>query len=294
MEPLRVVVLVSEDVSDVYFANQLLKELNVVGVLIEQQYEKVRQGLLRRIFKGMKYLYAPWTVVKRMTDARMASAYYRMAGSVGREYFGEEGQDLKQVPQHCKVLRTQGKKAINQPEYVAWIRSLRPDVIAVCGTSILKEEILGIPAQGVLNLHGGLSQKYRGIWTTMWAVFNGEPEYVGATVHYVTPGIDDGDIVYQGRPVISLTDNPESLYAKVVRLGAEMMIQAIKNIHAGTVARYPLEEKGRLYLSRMVTPEVLNGSIHKVHSGVLQHYLQDKAVRDEKVIHVMRGIYPAS
>ena len=293
MDPIRVAVLVSQDVSDVYFANQMLKELNVVGVLIEQQYEKVDQGIMTRAGKAMKYLFTPWRLVKRLSDSRMAGEYYRLANSVGREFFGDEGRELKGVPPHCRVLRTQGKNAINQPTYVEWIRSLRPDVIAVCGTSILKGDILAIPPQGVLNLHGGLSQKYRGIWTTMWAVFNGEPEYVGATVHYVSAGIDDGDIVFQGRPPVAPEDNPESLYAKVVRLGAEMMIVAIKNIQAGTVTRYPLEEKGRLYLSKMVTPDVLNGSIERIHSGVLQRYLQEKSGRDEKVIPLMRGIYPS-
>jgi len=35
----------------------------------------------------------------------------------------------------------------------------------------------------------------------------------------VAPGIDDGDIVYQGRPQIAAGDTPNMLYVKVVKLG---------------------------------------------------------------------------
>ncbi|MCZ6593928.1 MAG: formyl transferase [Bacteroidetes bacterium] len=112
------------------------------------------------------------------------------------------------------MVYTEGKNAINNIEYVKEIRNLKPDLITVCGCSILRDGILSIPPQGVINLHSGLSQVYRGTWTTLWAIYNKEPEYVGATVHYVSAGIDDGDIFYQGRPEIQEGDNPETLYTK--------------------------------------------------------------------------------
>ena len=40
MSEFRVVVIVSADRSDLYFANQLLKRVNVVGVIVENQRHK--------------------------------------------------------------------------------------------------------------------------------------------------------------------------------------------------------------------------------------------------------------
>ena len=51
MSVLRVVVLVSPDTSDIYFANQLLKKLNVVGAFVEQQYQKRDLSVQERFYK---------------------------------------------------------------------------------------------------------------------------------------------------------------------------------------------------------------------------------------------------
>ncbi len=293
MDAMRVVVLVGPDLSDIYFANQLIKRLNVVGIVVEQQHEKGKAAVLKRCLKVFKYTLKPWKLFKRYTESKIRNNYYSMARKVGTEYFGDEGERLKKITPGCRVVYTKGKNAINEPVSLEEIRKIRPDIMAVCGSSILRNGILAIPERGVLNLHGGLSQRYRGLWPTLWAVVNGEPEYIGATVHYVTPGIDDGDIVYQGRPMISPDDNPETLYAKVVQLGVEMMVKAIQDIQSGEVVRCPLEEKGRLYLGTMVTSEVLITAMERVGSGVIPEYLAEKASRDAKVTALMRCIFPS-
>ena len=266
MNPLRVVVLVSSDTSDIFFANQLAERLNVVGIVVEQQYDKV--NVRARIGKVLQMVASPGKLLKKMTDVVTMRYHGRKAREVDEQQFGENGKRLS-VPNSCKVIYTEGAKAINNQLYVEEIKKLSPEVIAVCGTSILKEGIISIPPKGTLNLHGGLAQKYRGVWTTYWAILNEEPEYIGATVHYVSKGIDDGAIIFQGRPDIGPDDNPEELYAKVVKLGTRMMVAAIKNIESGTVRNYPLQELGNLYLDRMMTPEILKKVWIKSKQGVI-------------------------
>ena len=150
---------------------------------------------------------------------------------------------------------------------------------------------MAVPSKGVLNLHGGLSQKYRGTYTTFWAVYNCEPEYIGATVHYVSEGIDDGNIIYQGRPKITAGDDPETLYVKVVKLGIEMMIKAIEDIQHDKIKGYEPERLGALYLDKMVTPAVYRKMWDNIHIGVIKEYLENKSERDEKVMAMMQGTY---
>jgi methionyl-tRNA formyltransferase len=204
--------------------------------------------------------------------------------------FGEEGRRLF-CDNHCATLYTSGINDINAPENVAWLRKMKPDVVAVCGASIFRDEILSVPSKGVLNLHGGLSQQYRGLFTTDWAIYNEEPEYVGATVHYVSHGIDDGNIVYQGRPEIDLIDNPHSLYVKVVKLGINMMEKAIMDIADGTIKSTVLSEKGDLYLASMFTSRKRDATWGKLRKGVIRDYLSDKESRDKKVLGRMINNY---
>jgi len=84
---------------------------------------------------------------------------------------------------------------INHPLWVEKIREVKPDVIfSFYYRDILSAAILDIPASGCFNLHGSLLPKYRGRVPTNWAIINGETE-TGVTLHVMTPGIDDGDIV---------------------------------------------------------------------------------------------------
>lgn len=284
---MRVVVVVSADKSDIFFANQLMKALPVVGVVVENQVPHRECSPL--IVKAVKYLTQPQVFVQKfleVIDRKLVEpkqAYYSPENLLD---FGEEGRTLK--PQaDVAVWYTQGVNDINAPENCAWIRERRPDVIAVCGASIMKKELLGVPTQGVLNLHGGLSQFYRGLFTTDWAIHNREPECVGATVHFVSEGVDDGDVVYQGRPQIVAGDNPNSLYAKVVRLGVKMMVQAIRDIEADRCQARQLKTRGSLYLHSQFDRHAKRATWHQLNKGVIEDYLAQKAKRDGPVTQAM-------
>lgn len=277
---LRVVVLVSSDISDIYFANQLIKRLHVVGVFIENQFIK-DVTLSGRLVKVFKYFTRPETFIKKIKDEIYGRYYGKKARRIALEGFGADGIKIENNKGY-ELIYTNGEN-LNEVYYADRIRELNPDVIAVCGTSVLKKPVLSIPVKGVLNLHGGLSQRYRGVWTTLWAIYNEEPEYVGATVHYVNEGVDTGDIIYQGRPEISEDDNHETLYVKVVELGTSLMIKAVNDIERNNIKSHRLKEKGELYLNKMVTPEIIRETWGKVNSGVIRDYLKRKLSNGDNV-----------
>ena len=207
--------------------------------------------------------------------------YAKKARNIAQKGFGLECRRLFPLKKN-QIIYTDGVRTINSSKYVNAIEELKPDIIALCGASIVKGPIIRIPPKGVLNLHGGLAQRYRGLWTTLWAIYNEEPEYVGYTVHYVAPGIDDGNVICQGRPDIHLDDNHESLYVKVVKSGTGDVIKTIHKIQHGGVNSYPLEQRGKLYLSSMVTPDVIKMTWQKVKAGVVREYAQNP--REVKLI----------
>lgn len=281
---MRTVIIVSRDKSDLYFANQLARSLNVVGVVVENQTPERDRSTLAR--KSLKYLSRPGVFLRKVVEVldrlllEPRQDYNRPENSLD---FGEEGRSLN-VGEDVPVLYTQGVNAINEPEYRDWIKDQRPEVIAVCGASILRSELVAIPEYGVLNLHGGLSQFYRGLFTTDWAIHNAEPECVGATVHFVSAGVDDGDVVYQGRPLIEESDQPNSLYEKVVRLGARMMARAISDLEQGRCHPVKLTTRGQLYLNDMFDVRAKRRTWRQVRRGVIPAYLANKAERDRRIL----------
>ena len=52
----------------------------------------------------------------------------------------------------------------------------------------------------------------------------------GATVHFVTAGIDEGEIILQGKVAVSEGDTPEKLAEKVHKVEYEIFPKAIKKV----------------------------------------------------------------
>lgn len=266
---LRVVVIVSSDPSDIYFANQLISNVNVVGVVIACN---TVQKLKDSPFLG--YLIRPLSLVKKIFVICMQRFYAFKAKKIAITGFGKES--LKVISNnYLQIINVANGDSVNNGRYINKIKELKPDIIAVCGGPMLSDAVLSIPYKGLINLHGGLSQRYRGVWTTMWAIYNEEPEWVGYTVHYISKGVDTGDVIAQGRPIIEEADNHETLYVKVVILGASEVIKAIKNIEAGTSSAVSLLEKGKLYKSAEATPTVIRNAWNKIHSGLIKDYVNN-------------------
>jgi methionyl-tRNA formyltransferase len=63
------------------------------------------------------------------------------------------------------------------------------------GTSIVSASTLARAPHGILNLHTGWLPDYRGVKSEFWALARGDREKIGWTLHYMTPRLDDGDVV---------------------------------------------------------------------------------------------------
>ncbi len=123
----------------------------------------------------------------------------------------------------------------NSEEFVEHIKNLKPDlIVSYSAPQIIKEELLNIPKHGVINVHGSLLPDYRGCLPSFWYLYN-EEKQGGATVHYMSSKIDDGDIIVQGTVDISDCKTMFNLMKKTKFLGGELMLEAIKNITNNTV-----------------------------------------------------------
>src|SRR3546814_7243079 len=67
-----------------------------------------------------------------------------------------------------------------------------------------------------LNIHAGLSPRYRGSRCTEWAVACGDVLNIGVTVHRLTKDIDGGAILGQARVQVRPEDTIEDVNARNV------------------------------------------------------------------------------
>lgn len=98
----------------------------------------------------------------------------------------------------------------------AQLRALQPDVVALAGfMRILGEPFVREFEGRMLNIHPSLLPRHKGINTHAGALAAGDAEH-GATVHYVTPELDGGPLVIQGRFTVNPEDGVESLADRVL------------------------------------------------------------------------------
>jgi methionyl-tRNA formyltransferase len=92
---------------------------------------------------------------------------------------------------------------------------------------ILTANVINLPALGVVNFHPSLLPKYRGACPSNAALLNDETTS-GLTAHYVTEGLDDGDILLQRGFGIQEVENDGQLRYKLARLAGEITPEVIQ------------------------------------------------------------------
>jgi folate-dependent phosphoribosylglycinamide formyltransferase PurN len=96
--------------------------------------------------------------------------------------------------------------SVNDDETVALLASLQPDLVVVHGTRIIAARVLKSASCPVVNMHAGITLRYRGVHGGYWALAERHPDWVGTTIHMVDPGIDTGGILAQSTFEISSED----------------------------------------------------------------------------------------
>jgi folate-dependent phosphoribosylglycinamide formyltransferase PurN len=97
--------------------------------------------------------------------------------------------------------------SVNDEQTVSLLRELRPSVVVVHGTRLIAPPLLRSLDCPILNVHAGLTPRFRGVHGGYWALAEGHPEWVGTTVHLVDPGIDTGGILAQATFEVSDEDS---------------------------------------------------------------------------------------
>lgn len=109
--------------------------------------------------------------------------------------------------------------------------AMSSDAYVVFGASYIKGPLIdALVARRCVNLHMGVAPYYRGNSTNFWPLWERKPEFVGATIHLLTRGLDSGPILFHALPAAAPTDP--------FRLGMEAVRAAID----GFVARLVSEE----------------------------------------------------
>lgn len=264
---MNVGILTSTDIRHRYFVNAIADAFNVTAVVHQDTG------------------YVPADTDKGNLDIRTAKTLRMHFDERTRQeqiFFGNDA-DTRTGDSDCQV-RFVDIKTLNSHDTANFLINTGVDVVLVYGTCLIKPPLLDTFAGRMINMHLGLSPYYRGTATNFYPLLNGEPEYVGVTIHMIDAGIDTGPIIRHARADITPDDMPHTLGCKTINAGIEAMIMSLHEYESGRlnpVLQWQ-EPQGRLYMRRDYHPTQVVNLYDLIDEGLFTDYATRKTdVQDD-------------
>ena len=131
--------------------------------------------------------------------------------------------------------------SLKDEAFIGDLRSFNAQLFIVIAFRMLPEAVWQMPPLGTFNLHASLLPRYRGAAPINWAVMNGDTE-TGVTTFFLKHEIDTGDVIQQRSCPIGRNENVEDIHDRLMVMGADMVLETVDAIIAGTVKPIPQDQ----------------------------------------------------
>lgn len=147
------------------------------------------------------------------------------------------GQKVSQSPVKeyavTKGLTVLQPANLKSPTFIEELKTYQANLQVVVAFRMLPEVVWNMPKYGTFNLHASLLPQYRGAAPINWAIINGEKE-TGVTTFFLKHEIDTGSIIFQEKEIINENDTAGSLYNRLMKKGAALVLKTVEAIQSGT------------------------------------------------------------
>ena len=162
-------------------------------------------------------------IVEAKTGLEVRAVISNRPDAKGLEWAHEQGLETRIVDHRAYATRDAFDAALAEV-----VEGYRPELILLAGfMRIFTEGFIRRFPRRILNIHPSLLPAFPGLHTHRQALSAGVKVH-GATVHVVTPSLDDGPIVIQGAVPVVTGDTEETLSERVLRVEHRIYPQAVR------------------------------------------------------------------
>jgi methionyl-tRNA formyltransferase len=171
------------------------------------------------------------------------------------------GRGMKTMPSAVKVLAKRYELpllqpySLREPELNAQLDAIHADAMVVVAYGlILPPAVLTLPRHGCLNIHASLLPRWRGAAPIPRAILAGDGQ-TGITIIQMDKGLDTGDMLLQRSIRIEREDTAQTLHDKLSLLGADCIIEVLRQLQQGNLSPVPQSEIGATYALKLKKDE---------------------------------------
>ena len=221
----------------IYNALAVKEHIEVVGVVIEKKQST--KLMLKRRIKRLGVL----KVFGQVIFIGIAKLNQMIRQKRIAELILQLGLDRTEIPHHVisKV------KTVNSESAKEIVKSQNYDAVIVNGTRIINKSQLKASQAPMINIHMGITPKYRGVHGGYWALANDDTSNCGVTVHLIDQGIDTGDVLYQDRISPTSKDNFNTYPIRQMAAAIPLLIRALEDIKMNTLEPKDIDLPSKLW-----------------------------------------------
>lgn len=176
----------------------------------------------------------------------------------------------------CPILKV-NEDNLNAEESAKFVEQIDPDIVMIFGCGLIKGSLFSALPYNSINLHLGISPRYRGSATLFWPFYFMEPNYAGTTFHYIISEPDAGDVIHQVIPTLNIDDKIHDVACKSVIQSAMEAINLIEIfISKGAWKRYKQKGTGKNFLSNDFRPEHLRVIYNVYNDDMVKQHLEGR------------------
>ncbi len=171
------------------------------------------------------------------------------------------GRGLQLTPSPVRQLALQHGLPVLQPRSLKdegvqrELAEYAADVMVVAAYGlILPPAVLQLPRHGCLNIHASLLPRWRGAAPIQRAILAGDGE-TGITIMQMDAGLDTGDMLLKKTCPIGAHDTTQTLHDKLAALGAEAIVEALRLLERGQLARMAQDAAQATYAAKLTKDE---------------------------------------
>lgn len=198
-------------------------------------------------------------------------------------------QAVKQVALEHGLVVVQPER-LKDPLVLDRLAALSPDVGVVAAYGrLLPQKLIDLPRQGTINVHASLLPRWRGAAPIQRAILAGDT-VTGVTIMRVVLALDAGPMLAHARTDIGPDETGPELEARLARLGADLLVETVGRLEAGTASETPQDEHLVTYAARLERAERRLDwaqparTVHNRIRGLQPWPLATSRLRDRRVI----------
>jgi methionyl-tRNA formyltransferase len=196
--------------NQIALANKVALQFNLVGIVVENRNNK--KLTLAEIVAA---------IINKVLFFKIDHAWKNM-----QNYYLGRYSDF---PARTEKVVTEN---INNDITIKFIEKIKPDLIMVSGTRLIKDELLSIQDKiKIVNLHTGLSPYVKGGPNcTNWCLAYDEPHLIGNTIMWLNSGIDSGNIISSETVEFSGSESFPEIHIKVMEAAHDLYLRCLSSI----------------------------------------------------------------